>query len=585
MLLMFIILMDIDSSGVDSLKTYEIPAIINFGFDSTLMQKMFHITQEIVPDYFDLDIPDVLYRTPWIVNESGMAQPFILFCRGQTTGFCRIFLNNHELRNHLSGSFDLNLLSVQFAEKLTLSGDQMHAPGLNILTKINRYDRPFSFVQYTTGSFGSNLYTADLSRPLTNDLGFYLSGMHWACDGHRSNTDHKTNSFYTNVYWQKMIPGRLDIIYLSETAGFPGSDQDTLNGIVRKDFIDASICTGNKNHKLTFYYTINSEEYTNLNTLPPFHNTVKNIGIDVANYHDFQGIECEYRFAGALSLVDSDAYGSHNLNSLGLWTRLTKRFNNFILSGSSLFDLKNTEDFYIMPKFTTGIEIFDSVFIYGSLSRHYRPPLIAEIHTPDSLFATYYPLVGNADLRTEYYWSQELSIKRKNAGITLYKHDYDDRIIFHADNNGQYIAQNAESWQTIGIESSLAARIYLTRDLDKETATTIAVGYYGNFIFQGDTLPLLPKGNSSADITFERQTRKFTLGASFRERFTGDRQDLSGNDINAARVFSAVGYIRLLDLYISLRCDNVFDEEYFHIPDYTMPLRNYSLAVKWNFWD
>ena len=238
-----------------------------------------------------------------------------------------------------------------------------------------------------------------------------------------------------------------------------------------------------------------------------------------------------------------------------------------------------------MPKFTTGIEIFDSVFIYGSLSRHYRPPLIAEIHTPDSLFTAYYPLVGNADLRTEYYWSQELSIKRKNACITLYKHDYDNRIIFHADNNDHYIAQNAESWQTIGIESSLAARIYLTHNSDRETTTTITVGYYGNYIFQGDTLPLLPKGNSSVDITFERQTRKFTLGATFRERFTGKRQDLSSNDIGATRVFSAIGYIRLLDLHISFRCDNVFDEEYSYVPNYTMPLRNYSLSVKWHFWN
>ncbi len=582
---MFIMLMDIDSLGVDSLKTYEIPVIIYFGFDSTLMQRTLNTSQEIVPDYFDLDTPEALQKTPWLFNEPGIIQPFVLSCRGQISGLCRIFLNNHELHNYLSGGFDPDLMSVRFAEKLVLSDDQMHFPGLNFITKINRYDRPFSFVQYTTGSFGSNLYTADLSRPLTNDLGFYLSGLRSTTTGHRSNTDHTINSFYTNFYWQKKIPARLDIMYVSKTAGFPGSDQDTLNGTVRKDFIDASLCTGSKDHKFTFYYSANSEEYANLNTIPPFYNTVKNLGIEAANYHDFQGLECEYRFAGALSLIHSDAYGSHRCSSLSLWTRLTKNLHKFILSGSSLFDVNNTEDLYVMPKLTTGIEIFDSIFIYGSLSRYYRPPLIAETHTPDSLFADYYPLNANPDLKTEYQWSQELGIKKKNACITLYKHDYENLIIFRAENNGRYVAQNIESWQTIGIESSLAARIYIARDMEKETATTIALGYYGNYIFKGDTLALLPKGNSTADITFEKQTRKFTFGATFRERFASEKQGLSGNDIDASRVFSAIGYIRFLDLHISFRCDNVFDEEYSSIPDYSMPLRNYSVSVKWNFWD
>jgi hypothetical protein len=582
---MFIMLMDIDSSKVDSLKTYEIPAIINFRFDSSSIYRTIDIKEEIVPDYFDLHIPDALFETPLLVNESGAVQPFMIFYKDQIITFPYIFLNNHTLYNHLSGRFDLDRLNVQIIEKIVLSGDQMHTPGLNITTKINRYDRPFSFVQYTTGQYGSNLYSADLSRPLSDDLGFYLNGTHWTGNGHRPNTDYAINSFYSNFYWQRMIPLRLDFVYFSKTAGFPGSDQDTLEGSLKKDFVDASLCTGNEHHKLAFNYNVSSDEYSNINSQPSFYNNVKNIGIDMINHHDFQGFECEYRLAGALSLINSDAYGSYNENSVTLWARSTKRANKFILSGSGLFNLRNTEDLYIMPKFITGIEILDSVFVYGSLAKYYRPPSICETHTADSIVAAYYPLVGNADLRTEYYWSQELSIKRKDASMTIYKRDYDDRIILHAHNTSQYILQNVESWQTIGIESSLAARLYLNKNPDKETTTMMAVSYHGNYIFKGDTIPLLPKGYSSVDLTFERETRNFTLGASFCEQFIDQRKDILSNNIEAARVFSAVGYIRLLDLYISFRCNNVFNEEYFYMPYYTMPLRNYSLSIKWNFWD
>jgi len=103
--------------------------------------------------------------------------------------------------------------------------------------------------------------------------------------------------------------------------------------------------------------------------------------------------------------------------------------------------------------------------------------------------------------------------------------------------------------------------------------------------FTKPTPTLLPKGYSSVDVTFEKQTRKFTIGASFFEQFIDQRKDFLSNNIEAARVFSAVGYIRLLDLYMSFRCDNLFNEGYCYIPDFTMPLRTYSLSIKWNFWD
>lgn len=570
---------------VDSSITYEIPAIINFGFDSTFAQRTLCITQEIEPDYFDLDFPDALFKTPCANMSLGRVQPLMLFCKGQTSRFSQIFLNNHILDDQLFGGFDLNKLSVQFAKQIISTNDQMHTRGLNILSKVNRYDRPFSFVQYTTGSFGTNLYTADLSRPLTNDLGFYLSGLHWTADGHRANNNHAISSFYTNFYLQKFIPSRFDIVYCSSTTGFPGTDQDTLSGTAMKDFIDACFCMGNENHKITLYYNINDEEYANLTAISPFKNTVKNLGIDLANYHKFKGFELDYRFAGALNMIQSDVYGSHDHNSLSLWTRLAKRVNKFILAGSCLFEMKNTEDFYSMPKFTVGVDVFDSTFIIGSLSRHYRYPSIAETHTPNSTFTQYYTVVGNTDLRPEYYWSQELRIKRKNANITLYRHDYDDRITFHADSNGQYHAENLESWQTIGIESALTATIYLIQNLDRETAAVLSFGYYGNYIFQGDTLQLLPKGNSSVSVTFKRRTQKFTIGATLQEQFIDKRQDFFGNEIDAFRSFSGLAFIRLFDLHISFGYNNIFNEEYFYVPNYIMPARNYNLSIKWNFWD
>ncbi|MGB3480491.1 MAG: hypothetical protein WBB67_15215 [bacterium] len=582
---MFIILVDIDSTIVDSSVTYEIPTIINYCFDSSIAERAVHITQEIVPKYNQVDFADALLNTPLLVMGCGQGQAFAIYRKGQSTKLTKVFLNNHVLSNQLLGNFTLNNLNVQFTDRILLVSDLMHATGLNITTKLNKYDRPFSFIQFTTGSFGSNLYTADLSRPLTNDLGFYLCGLHWNAAGHRPNAQYDLSSFYTNIYWNRFLPTRFDVVYFSGTSGFPGTNQDTLSGTVTSDFIDASFCTGNEHHKLAAYYNVNNEEYSDQSIALPFTNKIRNYGIDFANYHALLDFEVEYRFAGAVSKIQSKPYGSHTPNSLSLWIRLSKVLNRFVFAGSYLFELSNTEDFFNMPKLTMGVDVFDSTFVCGSVSKHYRQPSIAETHTPDSIFVPYYTLSGNADLRTEYYWAQEISVRRRNSSITMYKYDYDDIIIVYADNDSQYIPQNVGSWQTIGIETSLAQRIYLNQDPDKKTATELTVGYWGNYIFQGDTLPLMPKRHSSIYAAFERRTHKFTFGVSLGEQFIGQRQDFFGNNIETSRLFSALGYVRLLDLHLAFGCNNILDEEYFLAPSYDMPSRNYNFSVKWHFWD
>lgn len=509
----------------------------------------------------------------------------MMYKRGQSAKLTKIFLNNHVLSNQLFGDFTLNGLNVHVTERISLMNDRMYATEIDIATKINRYDRPFSFIQFTTGSFGSSRYSADLSRPLTSNLGFYLSGLYWNTTGHRPNAHYELSSFYTNVYWNKFLPARFDIVYLSGTSGFPGSDQDTLSGTVANEFIDASFCTGNEHHKLTVYFNTSNQEYSNLSIALPFENTVKNYGFAFANQHINKRFVVSYRLAGALSKIQSSPYGSHTANSLSLWIEINKKLNRFIFSGSNLLEFSNTEDFFTMPKLNLGIDVFDSIFIWGSVSKHYRQPSIAETRAPDSIFAPYYTLIGNEDLKTEYYWAQEISIRKRTSSITMYRYDYDDRITVYADSNSHYSPRNVDSCQTVGIESSLMQRIYLRQNVDKETATQVIVGYWGNYIFQGDTLPLTPKSHSTIYAAFETRSHKFTFGVTLSEQFIGYRQDFLGNKIENSRIFSALGYVRLFDLHLAFGCNNILDEDYFSVPTYNMPSRNYNFSVKWNFWD
>jgi hypothetical protein len=582
---MFILSMDIDSSGIDSLKRYEIPEVIEFECDPAPWPYRYARIQDIVPDYHIIDTRHALQQTSLIISETSITRPLAVLSQGQINRYPCISLNNHPLHNELLGFIDLDVLSLQCAEKVILRNDQRYPPGIDIKTKTSHYDQPFSFVQYAMGSNNSDMYTADLSRPITDDLGFYLNGTHSTGTGHRPNNGHAANSFYLNCYWLNMIPGRFDIVYSSRTKGFPGTDQDTLDRTMRNNLIDASVCIGGKNHKINIYFNMLSEEGIASDTISLFKNGIKNIGFNTLNHHDLFSIQCDYGFSGVLNMIESDVFDTADQDRLSFWAGITKTFNAFSVSGSGMFDLQNREDLYINPKFVAGMKIIDSIYAFASLARYYRAPSIPETHMPDSAFLSYYPFTADPDLETEYYWAQELGIKNHNLRISLYKHDYDNRIVYRAGPWDEITVQNMRSWQTVGIQSSLGAQVYLAKNETRKTTTVISAEYNADYIFTGYTLPLLPRGTSTASITFERLTPKYTVGCTFQEKFIDEHEVLLANTVAASRVFSALGYIRIVDLYVSLSCRNIFDQTYFFIPDYTMPPRNYSLAVKWNFWD
>jgi outer membrane cobalamin receptor len=198
---------------------------------------------------------------------------------------------------------------------------------------------------------------------------------------------------------------------------------------------------------------------------------------------------------------------------------------------------------------------------------------------------SYYYIRGNEDLVPEYYWSQEIGIKRKNCTLTFYKYDYDNLIVLQPNTDNYYTPQNIASWQTIGVEGHCEVRIRLSNHSDTTSITEIAAGYSGNYLFKVDSLSFIPKGNSSIFISFKRKTERFALDLKLQEQFVGVRQDIYGQEVPLFRILSAVGTVRFLTLSFILRFDNILDEHYAYIPDYTMAPRHLNFTVKWEFWD
>jgi outer membrane receptor protein involved in Fe transport len=575
----------VDSLIADSLLVYEIPEIIDFPMCNTTTpytnacmpkSNVFTGYEQSLIDYFSI--------TPFMLHIYGIGQLSTIAQRGENPEHTAFFLNGHRLSNPLFGYFNTVVLPVQFFESISTGEDIMtsSSQSINLVSKINQYDKPFSYVNYTFGSFKNSMYNIDFTRPITNDIGFYLSGLYRNFEGYNGNDDFQIASFYTNLYNNQILPMRCDIIYFSNDYGILHSPVDTLFGRGKDTFFDASFVAGLNNHSITAYYTMNENDYSE----PYAHiSLVKNYGIHTRSNHTIHDFIVQYGCMAEKNMIDSDLFGSHRINGFVLWVQLEKSFKRLFLTVASRGEWISNYDVMYLPKIVCGVDVYDSTYVTGTVSRHFRAPSIVETYESNVISYPYYSVQGNKDLLPEYYWVQELGIRKKNIFvINCYKYDFTDRIVAQLDNEGFSTYQNINSWQTIGVEGYLEVPFYV-RHGNGNSLTEISAGYSGNYLFKGDSSSLVPKGISNLYLTLKRLTDRFSFIVLVKERFIGMRHDMSGQDLDPFGLFSIVGTIKFISLSCTLTIDNILDESYDYVPNYPMPPRSFALSIKWEFWN
>jgi len=573
-----------DSISVDSVEAYGIPEVITFGFHPKSIKKNLYISQDITPLDYDFTLTDVFFHTPFTLVDYGNGQSNKISRRGQDATHTMLYLNNHRASNPLFSCSNLTVFPVQFIENISVNGDYYGRKGTNLSSKVNHYDRPFSHVRFTTGDFQTSIYNIDFTRPITNDFGIYCSGIYWNTNGHRANNHVEISSLYSNLYYNQIIPMRFDISYFSSDYGLPGDDLDTLDGLGQDELIDAGFVCGFKNHHIVFYYTASNNQYTTPLLHHLYSNEVRTYGIESENYRNINGFEIIYRLMGQMDQIDSDVYGSHTVHSADLLVALHKSFKRLCISLYNKNELKTNNALCYAPQISAAYDLYDSTFIFGTISRDYRLPSVSEKSYADAPLLHYY-IQGNPDLLPENYWGQIVGIQGKKLRITFFKCDYDNLIVLKPDSDNLYTPRNIETWQSVGVESYLLAQIRLEDTPIARIITDVDMELTGSYFFKGDSLPFIPRFNSNISLSIRRETDKFALGGAIRGCFVGRRYDINGQDINSFKVFSVVGMVRFATLSFILNVDNILGEDYAYVTGYTMPPRHINFTVKWDFWD
>ena len=559
-----------DTVLTDSIKRYEIPQIIEFGgFITRGLNQTF---RDINPNDYPFRLIDAFYRLPFMFYDYGTGQTNLISSQGLDPRYTAFFLNGHRLINPLSGYVNLTKLPIQFFERIVM-GENFGGFGLgsvNLISKVNHYDLPYSYVRYGFGSYGIELYDIDFTRPITNEFGFYLSGRHFDYAGYQSHSSSQINSIYANLYYDHFM--RFDAIYFSNEYEIPGFMLDANYGQATHEFYDLSLTAGLRNHKISIYFNSDNEAYTYSSSTT---SVIRNFGLQTESYNYIQGFDLSYGLFGQQGKVTDDLYGTHSPNSIAGWAQCEKHLKDFIFSISGLAELVNAEDFFCSPEISFGIELLDSTYIMAGLDRGYRMPTIQENWQHDSA----------QELLPEYYWHQEISLQSRNFLINLYKLDFADPIFAFADSLGYEFHENRTSRQTIGITGYFEIPFYFGKSAIPKSINKISLGYTGNYLLKNDSVAFIPKGISSFFVSLDHTTERFGAKLALEQRYVSTRHDLLGQDLAEFRVFSLAGMIRVVTLSGTVRVDNIFDEDYNYLPNSPMPPRSFSAAIKWEFWN
>jgi outer membrane cobalamin receptor len=574
--------MSSDTTAADTVQTYEIPRIVTLWFHDETAYSDIRTARPVTGDH---ELIEVLFFSPFAILDFGGSQHATISRKGKDPHHSTLFLNGHRIDNPLFGYMDLSQLSAHPIDRIDMSDHMLGSECINIHSRVNQYDRPFSFVQFTWGDFGTNIYNLGFTRPITNDFGFYLSGSYLETDGYDSHSQRDLGSLYSNIYYNTIVPMRLDVTYTSGEYGVRRNTVDSLQATGYSDFADVSLVLGNDNHRTSLYYTVNHNDYEGISSDSLLTNITRNYGVDINNHSNFGDYTFAYQLMGVVSDVESELVGEHTVSSLNARVALQKSFKRLSLSLGARSEWYDERDWLHAPHVTARFLLADSARLSATISRDFRNPSLLELYGHSDVPQLYNWPVSNSSLVPEYMWVQELSFHWGMSAVTLYRHNYENMIAPCVDTEGNFTVQNIASWEHTGAEAHIVHTVHLTRDTSTQSNTAISAGLSGNYMFSGDSLARAPKSHVRGFITFVRETPRFGLRLTTRAEHVSTQQNRTAHRDEPFTVFSTVAHIRFVTLTFSVHFDNLVDDTYAYIEGYEMAPRSGRFSITWEFWD
>jgi hypothetical protein len=544
-----------DTTKKDTIWTYEVPSIMALEGKNAFGNAIATV-QVSGPPAYQYTAPEVFLSSPFFLLKKNNS--VLLASRSCDPLLTRCYLNNHPLNDRFRGYVDLNAVPVSCLDHVDAS---RNAGGelldINMKSKVNRYERPFSILNFTT--LGDNtIYNIDFTRALTNDLGLYFNGLYSNIFKSQDDLYHKLNSYYGNFYYNRYLPLRLDLMYSSSKYGVEENNS----------LFDVSFTADVLRNKLCAYYNRFGVTWAD-SAVDTSANEARNFGLVTETLKKTPLCDLYLGLDGVIFTVVTDHEGTFNGREGAIFTGIGKTWQQVIFCADNSVNFGDDGQIRFSPRLAVGYDVYDSTFVTACISRGFREPTIAEKDAPIDA-DLYWP---NPELDPVTWWNKEMGLKKGNNSVVVYNTDFDDFIIYVEDIDGGFLKpQNRGDWSFSGIEGTLGYSVGKFLDL-KLT---------GNCLFSGEPDHYLPSRHLGSSITLKHESERSMQAIMVQGQYIGERTDPSDSVYADAGVVSAIGVIRFITLTAVLKVENLLDQD---IPFTPVPRFNTSLSLKWEFWD
>lgn len=270
---------------------------------------------------------------------------------------------------------------------------------------------------------------------------------------------------------------------------------------------------------------------------------------------------------------------------------LSNRMNVVLSSRGEIVDGKTLSP--IVPALGLEYQLKENWLLKGHFSRNYRLPTFNDL---------FWMPGGNADLKAELAWNQEIGVDGKffihelqsSIRFNVFNSNIKDWIIWLPTNGGLYSPSNLQEVWSRGLEAKGELQRETARGTWKihwmyaYTHTTNQKARFANDQAVGKQLIYVPLHTAKASFTYKYRL----FEAKYTHQFIGKRYTNTDNS-NALPAYQLGNFLlakhvrlgknRQHSAQLQLKANNLWNEDYQVIAFRPMPLRNWEMGLRFDF--
>ncbi|MFQ5906330.1 MAG: TonB-dependent receptor plug domain-containing protein [bacterium] len=515
-----------------------------------------------------------------------VGQPCLMSIRGSRPRAVLFLKDGIPVNDEMTGAFDVSLVSLVSLKRIEVMSDcgsSVYGPNgsdgvVNLITKTFEGGPPYSRVMMAGGSHNLASSELEFGRSFGESWAGYASGAYVKEDGFRANADADIKDFNGDLsYAFGGMKTGVSVWRRDGKVGIPGDTLGISGPLRREDrlLFAKAYFKGNSFDAGIYYKDLWRGDSDSLG-LSTGARRVEGIGGDVKKVFRFGRSRVLLGMAGrrrevdggdtlSCDVVDGGVTGATSLELLPL----------VYLNPSVSFWYDEIYGSEVSPKLSLSM-IYDlGLVLFGSVGRGFNAPNLRELFSSTS---------GNLELKPEHVFSYSGGVRYEGDQLSFSAHGFgvETRDLIEAESDSSGLPVNTGFASRVsGV--ALAGQMSASR-FDGGVNLRLITSQYSR---TGDEVAYTPRVSVRGYAGYGDVFRQGNLGVSLigEVRYLGERLSDRGLSLPAYYVLNLCGELRVVDVRLSYRVENILGQAYESVSGYPMPGATFTYGLDWELWN